>query len=134
MILCFLQTVPLVNVLPVVVGVVSTGVIIVIAVVIIVCLLIVAKCKHRKNSLGKDYTAATASYCLWFTVVVFFTAPIKHVYCKQPTIESRFVLSHMHVQICQLTSFHFASQFFYRYVEKKDLKVKLKHSTVYCIT
>ena len=75
MILCFLQTVPLVNVLPVVVvvGVVSTGVIIVIAVVIIiVCLLIVAKCKHRKNSLGKDYTAATASYCLWFTGVVFF--------------------------------------------------------------
>ena len=67
MILCFLQIAHLVNVVPVVVGVVSTVLIIVVAVVIIVCLLIVAKCKHRKNSLGKDYTAATASYCLWFT-------------------------------------------------------------------
>ena len=97
MILCFLPTVPLVSVVAVVV---STGVIIVTVVVIIVCLLIVAKCtcKHRKNSLGKVYTAATASYWLWFTgVVFFFTAPIKHVYLKQPTIGSRFVLSHVHV-------------------------------------
>ena len=95
-----LQTASLVGVVlvVVVVGVISTGVIIVTVVVIIVCLLIVAKCKHRKNSLGKDYTAATASYCLWFTgVVFFFTAPIEHVYLKQPTIESRFVLSHVHV-------------------------------------
>ena len=68
-----LQTASLVGVvLVVVVGVISTGVIIVTVVVIIVCLLIVAKCKHRKNSLSKDYTAATASYCLWFTGVVFF--------------------------------------------------------------
>ena len=74
--LCFLlQTAPLVDV-PVVVGVVSTGVIITV-VVVIVCLLIVVKHKHRKN---------------W------------------------------------LSSFHLASQFFYRYVEKKDLKVKLRHT------
>ena len=70
-----LQTAPLVGVvLVVVVGVISTGVIIVTVVVIIVCLLIVAKCKHRKNSLGKDYTAATVSYCLWFTGVFFHSS------------------------------------------------------------
>ena len=75
--LCFLlQTAPLVDV-PVVVGVVSTGLIIVTVVVVIVCLLIVVKHKHRKN---------------------------------------------------RLSSFHLASQFFYRYVEKKDLKVKLRHT------
>ena len=72
MILCFLPTAPLVNVVPVVVGVVS-GLIIATVVVVTVCLLIVVKHKHRRN---------------------------------------------------QLTIFYFTSRFFYRYVEKKDLKVK----------
>ena len=49
-----LPTAPLVGILPVVVGVVCTGVIIVTVIVVIVCLLIVAKHKHRKNSLGED--------------------------------------------------------------------------------
>ena len=48
---CFLRTAPL---LPVIVGVVPTGVIIITVVVVTVCLLIVAKHKHKKNSLGKD--------------------------------------------------------------------------------
>ena len=45
-------------------------------------------------------------------------------------MESRFVLSHVDVQICWLTSFSFASQFFYRYVEKKDLKVTIRNTTI----
>ena len=118
----FLQTAPLVSVLPVVVGVVSAGFIIVTVVVVTVCLIIVTKYKHRKNSPGEGYTAAAAT--LYSLLFFFFTAPIDHVYWTQTTTESRFALSHMHLLICLLTSFHFASQFFYRDVEK-DLKVKI---------
>ena len=100
----FPPTAPLVNVVVVVVGVVSIGFIIVAVVVITVCLLIVGKeYKHKKNSFGEDknYTVATTAFC-----VVISTAPIDHVYWKQPIIEIRFVLNHLNVQICWLTSFH----------------------------
>ena len=88
-----LQTAPLVSVLPVVVGVVSTGVTVVVitVVVVAVCLLIVAKHKHRKYSLGEDYTAATTT--AFGSLLLFFTALNKHVYWKQPTIENRLTLS-----------------------------------------
>ena len=119
----FPPTAPFVNV--VVAGVVSTGVIIVTVVVVIVCLLIVGKkYRHKKKYPSEDYTAAATAFCS--LLLFFFTAPIGHIYCKQSTTENGFVLSHMHVQICRLTSFHFASQFFfYRYVEKK---VKIRHT------
>ena len=121
--LCFLPAAPIVSVVPVV-GVVFTGVIIVTVVVVTVCLLMVAKHKHRKNSLGEDYTAVFCSPLLFF-----FTAPFDHVYWMQTTTENRFVLSHMHVQICLLSSFRFASQFFFcRYVEKNYLKVTIRHT------
>ena len=83
-----------------VVGVVA-GFIIATVVVLIVCLLLVVKYKHKKISSGEyvNYTAATAA-CFLFTVVVFFTAFVDNVCWFQPTTESRFVLSHMHVQIC----------------------------------
>ena len=127
----FLQTAPLVGVLPVVV---STGFIIVTALVVIACLLMVVKYKHRKNSLGEDCTAvaANAVYSLFFCCFFFiFTAPIDHNYWTHTTTESRLVLSHMHVQICLLTIFHFTSRFFYRYVKKKDLKVKVRHTILH---
>ena len=38
-------------------------------------------------------------------------------------MESRLVHIPVHVQICLLTIFHFASQFLYRYVEKNNFKV-----------
>ena len=51
----FSQTAPLVSVVAVVVGVVSTGVIIVTVVVVTICLLIVSKkYEHKKNSPGED--------------------------------------------------------------------------------
>ena len=95
---CFLPTVPLVGI---VVGVVSTGVII----VIVVCLLVACvfkKHKYRKNSPGEDYccSATTALYSL----LLFYTVPINYIYQKRMTTENRFVLSHLHVQICHLTS------------------------------
>ena len=82
---------------------------------------------------GWDYTVDTTGFCL---LLLFSIALIDHVYWTHTTKKNRFVLSHMHVQNCQLTtcSFNFAAWFFYSHVEKKDLKVKLKHSTVYCIT
>ena len=118
----FPPTAPLVSVLPVVVGVVSTGVIIVTVIVVIVCMLIVAKHMPKKNSYGKDslWDAAAIAFC---SLTLFSTAPIDHIYWTLSTIESRFVLSHTHVQIFWLASFYFASQF-YRCDEKKDLKVK----------
>ena len=119
----FPPTAPLVSVLPVVVGVVATGVIIVTVVVVIVCLLIVVKHKHRKNSLGKDslWGAAATAFCS--LVLIISTAPIEHVYWTQTTytMESKFVLSHMHVQI-NLSAL--CTSQFYRCDEKKDLKVK----------
>ena len=66
-----------------------------------------------------------------YSLLLFSTAPNDHFYLK-PTIEDRFVLTHIHVPIIMsVTSFHFASQFFYRYVERKDLKVNIRHNTVY---
>ena len=111
------QTAPLVNV-PVVVGVLSTGFIIVTVVVIIVCLLIVVKYRHRKCEI-------TLLLLLFVHCCCSFTDPIEQVHSTHTTTEIRFVLSHLHVQTCLLTSFHFTSQIFFRYVEKKSLKVKI---------
>ena len=70
--LCFLPTAPHFNVVvSVVIGVVSTGVVIVTGVVVIVCLLIVVKHKHRKNSFGEDYTVAFATA---FSLLFFHTS------------------------------------------------------------
>ena len=97
------------------------------------CLLVACvfkKHKQRKNSRGEDYSAAAATgfvHCCCFS-----TAPTDLVCWTQSTMESRFVLSHMDVQICLINNFHFASRFFffYRYAEKNYLKVKLKHGTI----
>ena len=124
------STASLVSIFPVVVGVVSTSVIIVTVVVIIVCLLIVVKYKHRKNSLGEDKITLLLLLLVFVHCCCFSTVPIDHVYWTQSTTESRFVLSHMHVQIYWLTSFSFASQFFYRYVGKKYLKVTIRNTTI----
>ena len=104
-----LPTASLVSVFPVVIGVVSTGVIIVTIVVFTVCLLIVAKHKHRKNSLSEDEITLLLLLLVFVhcRVLFFFsTAPNNLVYWTPTTCttESRFVLSHMHVQICWLTS------------------------------
>ena len=104
----FLQTASLVSVLPVVVGVVATSVIIATVIVVIVCMLIVVKHMPKNNSLGKDslWGAAAIAFC---SLMLFSTAPTDHIYWTPSTIESRFVLSHTHVQIFWLASFYFAS-------------------------
>ena len=85
-------------------------------------MVIVAKHMPKKNYLGKDslWGAAATAFC---SLMLFSTALIDHVYWTPSTMESRFVLSHTHVQFFWLASFYYASQF-YRCDEKKDLKVK----------
>ena len=88
------------------IGVVVLGVVficftIVTTVLLIVCLLIVGKkYKHRKNCPGEgvEYTAVAATAL--YSLLLFFTASIDHVYLKQNNTKNRFVLRHLHVQIC----------------------------------
>ena len=123
----FYSTAPPVNF--VVVGVVSA----VIAVVVIVCLvLVVQKYKHRKKTPCEGEITLLLLLLVFVHCYCFSTAPIDQT---RTTTENRFVLSHMHVQICWLTTFNFASLFLQRCwrLEGKTETIQYRNNLVFSL-
>ena len=104
-----LQTVSPFDVVPVVVGAVSTSIIIVTVIVVVMCLLILAKFKLKKNPAGEgeDYTAVADTAFCSLVLFFFFAAPIDHVYWTrtQKKVQLRIKMCYIRI-ICVINVWH----------------------------